>query len=173
MWSVIRPVIRRLLPVRVIGDVAPCERERRVLIVANHPSRFAGLALGLFLPRCPIVVLPPGETRGFIEHVLAHLVEHVVLDVNNPAIVKRLLRLLRTGRPLVVFPEGRENKLQRVMKIYPVPALVAMKCGAYIVPVSIAASQTRLFAIPVGTCRKVSLFAEVRDSDPFLCKESQ
>ena len=150
MWSVIGPVFRRLLPVRVIGDVAPCEIERRVLIVANHPSRYAGLALGLFLPRRPIVVLPPGESRGFMERVLLRLVEHVVLDVNNPAIVKRLLRLLRAGRPLVVFPEGRENKSQRVMKIYPVPALVAMKCGACIVPVSIAASQTRFFGLPVG-----------------------
>ena len=151
MWFVLAPVLRRLLPVRVIGDLAPCEREHRVLIVANHPSRFAGLALGLFLPRRPIVVLPPGEAHGFLENVLLRLVEHVVLDVNNPAIVKRLLRLLRAGRPLVLFPEGRENKSQRVMKIYPVPALVAMKCGASIVPVSITASQTRLPGVPVGT----------------------
>jgi acyl-[acyl-carrier-protein]-phospholipid O-acyltransferase/long-chain-fatty-acid--[acyl-carrier-protein] ligase len=150
MWSVLGPVFRLLLPVRIIGDLVPCERERRLLIVANHPSRFAGLALGLFLPRQPVVVLPPGETRGLLEKVLLRVVEHVVLDVNNPAIVKRLLRLLRSGRPLVVFPEGRENESQRVMKIYPVPALVAMKCGASIVPVSISASQTRLLGVPVG-----------------------
>ncbi len=149
MWSALRPVFRRLLPVRVIGDVAPCERERRVLIVANHPSRVAGLALGLFLPRRPLVVLPPGEMRGLMERILQRLVEHVVLDVNNPAIVKRLLRVLRSGRPLVVFPEGRENKSQRVMKIYPVPALLAMKCGASIVPVSVAVSRTRILGIPV------------------------
>lgn len=150
MRSVLGPVFRWLLPVRIIGDLAPCERERRLLIVANHPSRFAGLALGLFLPRKPIVVLPPGETRGFVEKALLRAVEHVVLDVNNPAIVKRLLRLLRSGRPLVVFPEGRANESQRFMKIYPVPALVAMKCGASIVPVSISASQTRLLGVPVG-----------------------
>ena len=150
MRSVLGPVFRWLLPVRVIGDLVPCERERRLLIVANHPSRFAGLALGLFLPRQPVVVLPPGETRGLLEKLLLRVVEHVVLDVNNPAIVKRLLRLLRSGRPLVVFPEGRENESQRVMKIYPVPALVAMKCGASIVPVSISASQTRLLGVPVG-----------------------
>jgi acyl-[acyl-carrier-protein]-phospholipid O-acyltransferase/long-chain-fatty-acid--[acyl-carrier-protein] ligase len=150
MWFVIGSIFRRLLRVRVIGDVGPCERERRVLIVANHPSRFTGLVLGLFLPRRPMVVLPPGETRGFLEHALLRLVEHVVLDVNNPAIVKRLLRVVRGGRPLVVFPEGRENKSQRVMKIYPVPALVALKSGASIVPVSVEVSQTRFFGVPVG-----------------------
>jgi len=145
------PVFRRLLPVRVIGDLAPCERERRVLIVANHPSRLAGLSLGLFLPRRPLVVLPPGETRGFAERLLSRLVEHVVLDVNNPAIVKQLLRVLRAGRPLIVFPEGRENNSQRVMKIYPVPALLAMKSGASIVPVSVAVSQARFLGVPVAS----------------------
>ncbi len=162
MSSVLGPVLRWLLPVRVIGDLAQCERERRVLIVANHPSRFAGLVLGLFLPRQPIVVLPPGETRGLLEKLLLRVVDHVVLDVNNPAIVKRLLRVLRTGRPLVVFPEGRENESQRVMKIYPVPALVAMKCGASIVPVSIAGSQTRFLGMPV-VLSKLALTLRIRN----------
>ena len=150
MWSALRLILRRLLSVRVIGDLGPCERERRLLIVANHPSRMAGLVLGLVLPRRPVVVLPPGESHGFLERALSRVVEHVVLDINNPAIVKRLLRLLRAGRPLVVFPEGRENRSQRFMKIYPVPALIAMKSGASIVPVSVAVSDKRFFGVPVG-----------------------
>ena len=138
MWTLVRPVLRWLLPVRVIGDVAPCEREQRVLIVANLPSRHAGLLLGLYLPRHPLVVLPPGAPRGVLERVLMRLVGHVFLDMNNPAALKGLMRLLRERRPVIVFPEGRANDGQSVMKVYPVPALAAINSGATIVPIAVS-----------------------------------
>ena len=70
MRYLVRSVLGWLLRVRVTGDDSPFARERRILIVANCPSRFAGLLLGLFLPRHPLVVLPPGEPCGLPERVL-------------------------------------------------------------------------------------------------------
>jgi acyl-[acyl-carrier-protein]-phospholipid O-acyltransferase/long-chain-fatty-acid--[acyl-carrier-protein] ligase len=108
-----------------------------VLVVANHLTRFDAVVLGLFLPRQPVVVVPPEEQRGAGWRVLLRLVPHVVLDMNNPAVIRRLLGLLRSGRPLVLFPEGRLNAAEGVMKVYPVPALIALKSGATVVPVQV------------------------------------
>lgn len=144
MWSFVRKLMRSLLPVQLSGDIAPCERERRVLVLANFPSRVAGLLLGLCLPRNPLVVLPPAQTRGLAERVLLRLVDNVVLDVNNPIMLKRISSLLRDGRPVVMFPEGRVNAGRSVMKMYPVPALAAIKSGAAVVPVTISASSAGL-----------------------------
>lgn len=141
MSSLIRSMIGWLLSVRVIGDVEQCEHERRILIVANFPCRVAGLLLGLYLPRRPLVVLPPGTPRGLVERYLARRVDHVTLDMNNPVILKRLTQLLREGRPVVVFPEGRVSDGQGLLKIYPVPALAAINSGAVVIPVAISAAR--------------------------------
>ena len=141
MPSLVGSMIRRLLAVRVNGDVEPCERGRRVLIVANLPSCIAGLILGLILPRRPLVVLPPGTPQSWLERTLAKRVDHARLDVNNPIILKRLTHWLRQGRPVVIFPEGRVSDGQGLLKVYPVAALAAINSGATVVPVAITAAR--------------------------------
>jgi acyl-[acyl-carrier-protein]-phospholipid O-acyltransferase/long-chain-fatty-acid--[acyl-carrier-protein] ligase len=137
--SFLKWAIGWLLAVRIVGDGEQCEHERRVLVVANFPSRVAGLLLGLYLPCRPLVVMPPGVAHGIVERILLRLVDHIVLDVNNPINLKRLTRLLRQGRPVVAFPEGRVNDGQSVLKVYPVPALAAINSGACIIPAAISA----------------------------------
>ena len=149
--------------VRVIGDVEPLERERRLLIVANCPTRFAALTLGLFLPRQPLVVLPPGRPRHVFERILLRLVDHVVSDMNDPSLAKRLLRMVRAGRPVVLFPEGRVNDRLSVTKIYPVAALAATQSGAAVVPVGVARS---LRALPWARHRRIVTGIALRVFEP-------
>lgn len=144
MRSVLQSVFAWLYRVRVIGDVAPFERERCVVVVANCPSWFAALSLGLLLPRSPLVVLPPGQPRGFIERLLLRLVEHVVSDMNDPLLARHLLQQVRAGRPVVLFPEGHINGGLNVGKVYPAAALVAAQSGAAVVPIGLAASSRLL-----------------------------
>lgn len=144
MRSVLRSVFGWLYHVRIIGDLAPFERERRVLVVANCPSRIAALLLALHLPRCPLVVLPSGQPRGFAERILLRLVDHVVSDMNDPLLARHLLQQVRAGRPVVLFPEGRVNDGLSVGKIYPAAALIAAQSGAAVVPVGIPVSLRRL-----------------------------
>ncbi len=133
-----------LYRVRIVGDVAPLERERRVLVVANCPSRVAALLLGLHLPRCPLLVLPPGEPRGLVERILLRLVDHVASDMNDASLVRRLLQQVRGGRPVVLFPQGRVNDGLSIGKVYPAAALVAAQSGAAVVPVGIVAAVRRV-----------------------------
>jgi 1-acyl-sn-glycerol-3-phosphate acyltransferase len=135
MRMLIRLLASYLFRVRLVGDLAPLLQAPRVLVVANHGSWLDTLLLGLLLPRQPVVVVPPDDARTPWRRRWLGLVSTTVVDVNNPVVIKRVLRLLKSGRPVVMYPEGRTNPGHGVLKVYPVPALVALKSGATILPV--------------------------------------
>jgi len=167
MSSLVGSMIRWLLGVRVIGDVEQCERGRRTLIVANFPSRAAGLILGLILPRRPLVVLPPDAPLGWLERALAKRVDHVQLDMNNAINLKRLTQWLRQGRLVVIFPEGRVSDGQGLLKVYPVTALAASNGGATVVPMAISAThQTGLRHRPAMRGWLIRVLAPTRIETP-------
>src|SRR5258708_9590251 len=133
----LRSIARLLFGVRVVGHLASFGHADRLLLVANHHSRLDAVLLALFVPRVPVIVVPAEETRSRLMRWLLGHVDHEVHDLNNPLSMKPLLRLLRGGRPVVLFPEGRIARNAAVMKVYPVPALIALKSGAAVLPVHV------------------------------------
>jgi acyl-[acyl-carrier-protein]-phospholipid O-acyltransferase/long-chain-fatty-acid--[acyl-carrier-protein] ligase len=142
MARILRFLLRKWLRFRVTGDLAPFGHADRMLVVASHRSRFDALALALLLPRDPVVIVPPEEVRGRLMNWLLALVPHEVLDLNHPLSMKKVLRLLRGGRPVALFPEGRMRTSGSVLKVYPVPALIALKSGALVLPADIDSGGT-------------------------------
>lgn len=132
----VQVVFRLLLRVRVVGEPAPLFG-RRVVILANHPSRIDAVLLGLCLPVRPVVLFAREELRVPWLRVAARLglVDYQTWDVNDPMTAKKALRLVEEGRPVAVFPEGRIERAANVMKIYEGTALLAIKSGATLVPV--------------------------------------
>lgn len=143
MSAVFLFLLQVLFRVQVVGDLASFHRSERLLIVSNHRSRLDALLLALFLPRHPVVIVPPEEMKGMLMRWVLRYVPHEPLDMSDPTTVKRVLRLLRTGSTVVLFPEGRIAGNSAVMKVYPVPALVALKSGATVLPVVIEQSRQR------------------------------
>jgi acyl-[acyl-carrier-protein]-phospholipid O-acyltransferase/long-chain-fatty-acid--[acyl-carrier-protein] ligase len=137
MRFLLRSIARLLFRVKVVGDLSPFGHADRLLLVANHHSQLDAVLLALFLPRTPVIVVPPEETRSRLMRWLLGHVDHEVHDLNNPLSMKPLLRLLRGGRPLLLFPEGRIARNAAVMKVYPVAALIALKSGAAVLPVHV------------------------------------
>jgi acyl-[acyl-carrier-protein]-phospholipid O-acyltransferase/long-chain-fatty-acid--[acyl-carrier-protein] ligase len=145
----LRWLVRLLLRVKVTGDLSPLS-ERRVLVVANHPSPIDCLLLGLFLPVRPVVVFPREDKLSFWMRLACCAIEHQTWDMNHPMTAKKVLRLIEQGRPVALFPEGRTARAGNVMKVYEVPALIAKKSGATIVPVYI---ESAAFSYPLGLGR--------------------
>lgn len=141
MSAVFLFLLQVLFRVQVVGGLAAFHRSERLLIVSNHRSRLDALLLALFLPRHPVVIVPPEEMKGMLMRWVLRYVPHEPLDMSDPTTVKRVLRLLRTGSTVVLFPEGRIAGNSAVMKVYPVPALVALKSGATVLPVVIEPSR--------------------------------
>lgn len=150
-------LLKTLFRVRLTGEqyVGLCGGDPLVF-VSNHRSRADVLLLGLLLPNQPVVIVPPGEVKDRVSRWLLRCIPHEVLDIGTAAALKPLLKLLRTGRHVVLFPEGRLTRSVAVTKVYPVPALAALRSAAACAPVYIqhregATSGLRMVRALFGT----------------------
>ncbi len=145
----LRPLMRLLFRVEVHGDPASLHHPR-TLIVANHESFIDGLLLGLFLPVSPVFVVHSqiAERPGFA--FLLRFVPHLAVDSTSPLAMKQIVRLVETGRPVVIFPEGRITRTGALMKVYDGAAFVAARTGATVVPVRIDGAARSYFGRLAG-----------------------
>ena len=143
MSGVLRLLCRVVLRIKVTGDLSVFARADHLLIVSRLGSWFDALLLGLFLPQSPVVIVPTDETRSRLVRWMLRHVAHHAIDMRDPAAVKRLVKMLRAGARVALFPEGRVAGAGAVMKIYPVPALVALRSGAAVVPVIVERPHAR------------------------------
>jgi acyl-[acyl-carrier-protein]-phospholipid O-acyltransferase/long-chain-fatty-acid--[acyl-carrier-protein] ligase len=135
--------------VRVVGNADEL-RSGRALVVANHDSTLDGVLLGLFLP-VPVTVAVAGDVlRSPVVRFLLRAVPHVFLDPLRPLALKRLVRLVERGRPVVVFPQGPATTTGSLTKIYDSAAVIAARCNARIVPVRITGTLYSRFAAVGG-----------------------
>ncbi len=107
------------------------------LFAANHPAAFDSLLLASLLPRNTVVVLPREDLRSGWLRMALRFVPHLVADMNDPATIKKVMRLLAGGRSVALYPEGRVFDAPSVMKVYEVPALIAAKTGVPVVAIRI------------------------------------
>ncbi len=131
---ILKSVFRLLFRVRVSGLDKNIDT-RKLLVIANHESFLDGLLLGLFLPFDPVFVVHTGITRNFGFRLILSMVDYLAVDPTSPMAIKRIIKLVEGGRPVVIFPEGRITVTGSLMKVYEGPAFVAAKTGATILPV--------------------------------------
>ncbi len=118
----------------------------RLLIVANHESFIDGLLLGLFLPINPVFVVHTTIAQNRWFKLILMLVDYLAVDPTSPMAMKKVIKLIETGRPVVIFPEGRITTTGSLMKVYEGPAFVAAKTGATIVPIRIDGASRSYFS---------------------------
>ena len=145
MRALLRILLRVLFRVRVQGQLAELNRDK-LLVVANHESFLDGLLIALFLPIDPVFVIHRGVDHNLLFKLVLTQVEHLLVDPACPMGVKTVIQLINTGRPVVIFPEGRITDTGCLMKVYDGPAFVAVKTQANIVPVRLNGSSRTYFS---------------------------
>lgn len=126
-------LFRTLFRITVQGKMP--DQAKRLLVVANHESFLDGLLLGLFLPfRATFVVHTTVLQNAWFRLILSQ-VPHLAVDPTSPLAMKKVIKLLESGEPVVIFPEGRITLTGSLMKVYDGPGFVAAKTGATILPV--------------------------------------
>nr|MBL8454652.1 bifunctional acyl-ACP--phospholipid O-acyltransferase/long-chain-fatty-acid--ACP ligase [Zoogloeaceae bacterium] len=142
--SALRTVCSILFRVRVEGSVPP--PGGRLLVIANHESFLDGLLLGLFLPLEPVFVVHTTVIKNPMFRLILALVDYLTVDPTSPMAMKKVVRLIESGRPVVIFPEGRITTTGSLMKTYDGPAFVAARTGATILPVRIDGAARTYFS---------------------------
>ncbi len=153
MKSMIRIIVKGLLHLIFRVQVKGLDRDidaRKLLVIANHESFLDGLLLGLYLPFDPVFVVHTGVTRSFFFRLILSQVDYLAVDPTSPMAIKHIIKLVDSGRPVVIFPEGRITVTGSLMKVYEGPAFVAAKTGATILPVRLDGPSRSYFSRVTG-----------------------
>ncbi len=145
----LRLLCRVVFRVKVEGDLTAFNHPR-TLIVANHESFLDGLLLGLFLPVNPVFVVHSWVAENPVLRILLKLVDYLPVNPMQPMAMKTILRLVESGRPVVIFPEGRITLTGSLMKIYDGTAFIAAKTGAAVVAVRLDGPARSYFSRLTG-----------------------
>ena len=151
--TLLRGLMRWLFQVEVRGEVAELRAER-LMIIANHQSFLDGLLLGLFLPYNVVFVVHSSVAKRWGFRLILSLVDYLAVDSGNPMAMKGVIKAIQSGRPVVIFPEGRITVTGSLMKVYEGPAFVAARTGATIVPVHLDGATRSYFSRTSGALKK-------------------
>lgn len=143
--AILKFVCRIVFRVQVTG-IANIPDQRKLLIIANHESFLDGLLLGLFLPIRATFVVHTTVLNSWAFRQILHLTPYLAVDPSSPLAMKKVIKLLEAGKPVVIFPEGRITLTGSLMKVYDGPGFVAAKTGALILPVRIDGAARSYFS---------------------------
>jgi acyl-[acyl-carrier-protein]-phospholipid O-acyltransferase / long-chain-fatty-acid--[acyl-carrier-protein] ligase len=149
MKFLLKALTRLLFRVSVSGDPGQFNNPR-TLIVANHESFLDGLLLALFLPVDATFIVHTQVARGWLFRQMLRLVPHLLVDSISPLAMKLTVRLVESGKPVVIFPEGRLTITGSLMKVYDGAGFIAARTGATVVPVRIEGAGRSYFGRLAG-----------------------
>jgi len=151
--ALVRGVLRLLYRVDVHGAENMPRPGTRAVVVVNHVSFLDGLLLAAFLPGRPTFAVHSRIARAWWVRPFLGLFDAFPVDPTNPMAAKAMVKAVREGRVLVIFPEGRITVTGALMKVFDGPGMVADKADAAVVPVRIDGAQFTPFSRLKGKVR--------------------
>jgi acyl-[acyl-carrier-protein]-phospholipid O-acyltransferase/long-chain-fatty-acid--[acyl-carrier-protein] ligase len=152
--SVIRMTLKLLYRVEVNGIENMPRPGERAVVVVNHVSFLDGVLLGAFLPGKPTFAVNTHIAKAWWVKPFLGLFDAFPVDPTNPMAAKAMVRAVREGRTLVIFPEGRITVTGALMKVFDGPGMVADKADAPIIPVRLDGPQYTPFSRMKGKVRQ-------------------
>lgn len=113
----------------------------RMLIAPNHVSLIDGPLLHATLPIDASFAVDTGISKAWWAKPFLKLIKHYTMDPTKPLAARDLIKLVASGEPVVIFPEGRITVSGSLMKVYDGTAMIADKADAVVVPVRIEGAQ--------------------------------
>jgi acyl-[acyl-carrier-protein]-phospholipid O-acyltransferase/long-chain-fatty-acid--[acyl-carrier-protein] ligase len=112
-----------------------------MVIAPNHVSLLDGPLLHSVLPIDAAFAVDTGIAKAWWAKPFMAMIHSYTVDPANPLATRHLVNLVKSGEPLVIFPEGRLTVTGSLMKVYDGAAMIADKGDALVVPVRIEGAQ--------------------------------
>ena len=136
-----RIVLEKLYGVEIHGLENYLAVRDKAMIISNHTSFLDPILLAAFLPdRLTFAVNTFIANKWWVKPFLS-MADTYTLDPTNPMAVKALTKIVKGGRKVVIFPEGRLTVTGSLMKIYEGPGMIADKADVMVVPIRIDGAQ--------------------------------
>jgi acyl-[acyl-carrier-protein]-phospholipid O-acyltransferase/long-chain-fatty-acid--[acyl-carrier-protein] ligase len=113
----------------------------RKVVVINHLSFLDGCFVAAHLPDDVTFAVNTQIAGKWWARAMLALVRKFPVDPANPYAVKSMIRTVREGTTLAIFPEGRLTRTGSLMKIYEGAGTVADKADAEVISVRIDGLQ--------------------------------
>jgi acyl-[acyl-carrier-protein]-phospholipid O-acyltransferase/long-chain-fatty-acid--[acyl-carrier-protein] ligase len=133
----------------------------RMLIAPNHVSLIDGPLLHATLPIDASFAVDTGIAKAWWAKPFLRQIRHYTMDPSKPLAARDLIKLVASGEPVVIFPEGRITVSGSLMKVYDGTAMIADKADAVVVPVRIEGAQRSFLSYLKNGEIKRSLFPKV------------
>lgn len=160
--DLIRIVFRVLFRVEVTGAEHLKAAGPRTVIAINHVSFLDAPLIMALLDNDPVFAVDSAIAERWWVKPFLKLVRAFPLDPTRPLATRDLIKLVKEGEPLVIFPEGRITVTGSIMKIYDGSAMIADKADAQIVPVRIEGLEQTPFSRLTPDQTRKRLFPKVR-----------
>ncbi len=158
--SVLRTLLSLLFHVRIKGITNLNRAGRNVLFIANHASLLDGILIATFMEGDITFAVNTTWAQKPVIKFFANFVDFAPLNPTNPMSIRYLISLIKSGKRVMIFPEGRITITGGLMKIYEGAGMIAHKTNARIVPVRINGAETSKFSYLKGKT-KTRLFPKI------------
>ncbi|QNQ10176.1 acyl-[ACP]--phospholipid O-acyltransferase [Sphingomonas alpina] len=152
--ALVRWTLTLLYRVEVTGKENMPQPGEPAVVVVNHVSFLDGLLLAAFLPGKPTFAIHSRIAKAWWVKPFLGMFNAFPVDPTNPMAAKAMVKAVKQGRTLVIFPEGRITVTGALMKVFDGPGMVADKADAPIVPVRIDGAQFTPFSYLGGKVRR-------------------
>jgi acyl-[acyl-carrier-protein]-phospholipid O-acyltransferase/long-chain-fatty-acid--[acyl-carrier-protein] ligase len=154
-------LFRALFRVEIRGLENLPEPGTRMLITPNHVSLVDGPLVHATLPIDASFAVDTGIAKAWWAKPFLRQIRHYTMDPSRPLAARDLIKLVASGEPVVIFPEGRITVSGSLMKVYDGTAMIADKADAVVVPVRIEGAQRSYLSYLKNGEIKRSLFPKV------------
>lgn len=141
-----RFIFQVLLRLEVKGLENLPKAGERTIIAPNHVSLLDGPIMHAVLPGHSAFAIDTGMASHWWVKPFLKVINFHTLDPTKPLATRTLVNIVRQGRTIVIFPEGRLTVTGGLMKVYDGTAMIADRADAWIVPVRIEGPERSGFS---------------------------
>jgi len=149
----LRKILTVLFRVEVRGEENLHGEYERVMVIANHTSLLDAVLLYAYLPVSATYAINTYVAKSRAGRIGSRFASLFPLDPANPLSIRALIRRVKEGGWLVIFPEGRITVTGALMKFYHGPGMVADRAQAVLLPIRIDGAQYTPFSRMRGRVR--------------------